>query len=563
MTNYTIWADRGAGAEKIYEVGKYLKKCAGGTVKILGIGPNVGQSHGLSNGKGTVGVYMVNGVGLATPNDFEMGCKPGGYYQYEKCIFAWPQWIGNQYMSDDQIKKHIVPGEHDWNRDSSYNLGGQTAIQWFPKAKYVDLVAGTSPEDIAQRICNQAFVTSEGNPTSSEIGTSNSKSGKSEAGSGTGTTTNSSSDVSPLLQGDMTFEELVGEICNGIDLMFLTKKSVVVVDDFSSIYAQAKYFRDNNSDVVKGEDIKIWDLEEDSYELEVNQHGFYNVVRVKYKDGIVEESYDEFVRVYGRLVITYNEPKLDKTSAIMKAKSYLAAHVRDFGMSVNLSMLTNGEIDIGDIVTVNNPQTSNNQIKESKNKDPEYLFVNGITTDWEGDGYITSDLELHFAPTSPKKAEVPTSGTATGKSGSGSSSSNKSKTSSSAGGTFSKCGVSKDKKTICAIGTASAGGEASKYGGSFYRSIFKNQCPFCGNHNLVWSIGWSSGNFGFVPCKGTSEGGSAEGHVFCKNCDADFSCIDGADHESPPRAYLHRADSGPVKVSKNDAQKLKEGNYVV
>ena len=41
MTNYTIWADRGDGANTIYEVGKYLEKCNGGGVKVLGIGPSV------------------------------------------------------------------------------------------------------------------------------------------------------------------------------------------------------------------------------------------------------------------------------------------------------------------------------------------------------------------------------------------------------------------------------------------------------------------------------------------------------------------------------------------
>ena len=55
-------------------------------------------------------------------------------------------------MSDENIKNHIVPGEWDWNRSSSYNVGGQTAAQWFPNAKNVDLVAGKTPEEVAQKI---------------------------------------------------------------------------------------------------------------------------------------------------------------------------------------------------------------------------------------------------------------------------------------------------------------------------------------------------------------------------------------------------------------------------
>lgn len=553
MTNYVLAADKGTGAEKIYEIAKHLKKCANGSVKTLGIGPSVLSSYGLNNGKGCIGVFMTNGVGLATPNDFNLGCQPNGYYQYDKTIFVWSEKIANnQYMSDKNIKKHVIPGEWDWNRSSSYNIGGQTAAQWFPKAKYVDLVAGNSPSEIAERICKKAFVTSEGNPKLNDIQSSSSKTNNSSEQTDSGSS-------SPLLQGDMTFEELVGDICNGIDLMFLTKKNVVVVDDFSSIYAQAKYLRDKHNNVVKGEDIKLWQLEEDSYELEVNQHGFYNTVYIHYNKGVVRESFDEFVRVFGEIPITYKEPKLDKASAQAKAKSYLAAHIRDFGMTVNLSMLSNGEIDIGDIVTAENPKTLNNKIRISEGRAPEYLFVNGVTTDWEGESYITSDLELMFAPTSPKNAEVPTAGISTGKTTSKSKSNTKNNQVK-----FSKCGVSKDKKTICAIGKPSAVGE-SKYGYTFYRSIFKNKCPFCGGESLVWGIFWAgeSGDYGYLPCKGSTEGGSAEGHIFCRQCDADFSCITGSDHMSPPRAKLTRADSGPVKVSKQDAYKLKQGKYSI
>lgn len=560
MTNYTIWADTGTGDKQIYEIEKYLKKCAGGSVKVLGIGPNVGQSYGLSSGKGTVGVFMTNGVGLATPNDFELGCKPGGYYKYDRCIFVWPQWIGNQYMSDSQIKQHKIPGEWDWNRSASYNVGGQTATEWFPKAKYVDLVAGTSPEDVAKRICNQAYVNSNGNPGSNELGSGSSSGG---SGSGSGSSTQSSSDVSPLLQGDMTFEELVGEICNGIDLMFLTKRSVVVVDDFSSIYAQAKYLRDHNSDVVKGENIKMWELEEDSYELEVNQHGFYNTVRVEYKNGVVEESYDEFVRVYGKIPITYKEPKLDKTSAIMKAKSYLAAHIRDFGMIVNVSMLTNGEIDIGDIVTVDNPQTLNNETRISEGRDPEYLFVNGITTDWEGEGYITSDLELHFAPVSPKQAEVPSSGTATGKSNSSNSNSKDSSSNNGGGMVFNKCGQSADGKYVASISQPSAGKTDGYNYSTVYLTIFENKCPRCGGHNLRWDSGRSGADC--ITCGGYSGskrtwGDISEGEVSCNDCCSDFCGTTGWEKDGAYSSKL-KTFKKPVKSSKAESIKLGKGNY--
>ena len=153
MVSYVIWADRGEGDEKIYEVGKYLKQCSGSSVKILGIGPNVGQSYGLRNGSGTVGVFMTNGVGVDTPEDFERGCKPGGYYKYDRVIFVWPQFIDNQFMSNENIKNHIIPREYDFT-SVQFGIGGKfTAANYFSSKKYVDLVAGNSPQDIAQRWC--------------------------------------------------------------------------------------------------------------------------------------------------------------------------------------------------------------------------------------------------------------------------------------------------------------------------------------------------------------------------------------------------------------------------
>lgn len=543
MTDYAVGIDYGGiGDAKILgDIVKALKKCSGGNVKSLGIGPNVVQSFGLSSAsKGRTGVFITNGVGLATPNDLAQS-----WYHYDHVVFVWPQYINNQWMSDENIKNHIIKGEHDWNRAGNWNVGGLTAAKWFSSNSKVDLVAGKSAEDVAQRICNQAYVTSTGNPGSSS---SSSSSGTSSTSSSDG-----SSDVSPLLQGEMTFEELVGDLCNGIDLMFLTKRSVVVVEDFSSIYAQAKYLRDNNIDAIKGEDIQLWELEEDSYELEINQHGFYNTVYVKYKDGTVKESYDEFVRVYGEIPITYKDPKIDKTSAQMKAKAYLAAHVRDFGMTVNATILDNGDIDIGDIVTLENPQTLNNKIRISNGLDPEYLFVKGINRAWEGDNYITNSLEMQFAPTSPKNAEVPSSGIATGTSTSGNSSTS--------GMTFNKCGVSSDGSVLCAIGKPSASGE-SHYGYTLYRSLFKRECPFCHSKELYWGYMWS-GNFPCTKRYHNGTDGRYEGHIYCDGCDADFSCIDGKDHMNPPRATLERADSGPVKCTESDANKLKSGTYSV
>ena len=233
----------------------------------------------------------------------------------------------------------------------------------------------------------------------------------SSGGTGSDGSSGSSGTTSPLLQGSMTFEELVGEICEGIDLIFVLKRSTVVVTDYESLYAEAKYLRDNYHSSVQAEDIALWQLEDGTYELDVNEYGFYNTVIVEYKNGTVEESYEDLVRVYGKVPKTYKEKTLDKSSAIMKAKAYLAAHVRDFDMSVKANLLHDADIDIGDIVTLENPMTMRDQYrKDMEKRDPEYFFVMGNSINWDGEGGILNSIELRYGAKSPEKKEVPESG---------------------------------------------------------------------------------------------------------------------------------------------------------
>lgn len=220
----------------------------------------------------------------------------------------------------------------------------------------------------------------------------------------------SSSNVSPLLQGEMTFEELVGEITKGIDLIFATKRGVIVITDYESIFAEAQYLRDKKSKAVESEDIKMWQLEEGTYELDVAEYGFYNTVKVHYKGGVIEESYEDLVRVYGTVAIDYYEKDIDKTTAQYKAKAYLAAHVRDFEMSVKANILWDGDIDIGDIVTIENPLTMRDDTRKSEGRLPEYYFVLGKSLSWDEGDPIIGSLELRYSPVSPEQKEVPAVG---------------------------------------------------------------------------------------------------------------------------------------------------------
>ena len=122
---------------------------------------------------------------------------------------------------------------------------------------------------------------------------------------------------------------------------------------------------------------------------------------------------------------------------------------------------------------------------------------------------------------------------------------------------WSQCGLSPDNKLLCAIGKPSAPGE-NKYPYSLHKTIFQNKCPHCGKATLVWGFQWGSGK---VPCKNTYEGGSAEGHIFCKNCDADYGCITGREHLNRSK-YSVKIVSNPVKSSLNEANLLKNGKLV-
>ena len=99
MTDYAVGIDYGGiGDEKLLsDIINALKKCSGGSVTSLGVGPSRVQNYGLTSAaKGKTGVYITNGVGLATPNDLAQS-----YYHYDHVIFVCPQYIGNQYMSDE------------------------------------------------------------------------------------------------------------------------------------------------------------------------------------------------------------------------------------------------------------------------------------------------------------------------------------------------------------------------------------------------------------------------------------------------------------------------------
>ena len=114
-----------------------------------------------------------------------------------------------------------------------------------------------------------------------------------------------------------------------------------------------------------------------------------------------------------------------------------------------------------------------------------------------------------------------------------------------------------------AIGRPSASGELSTYGYKFYMTEFERVCPYCGSTELYWGIFWTgdeTSNYGLFPATGHKEGGSAEGHIFCANCDADWSVF-GNEHVYGGGTKL-KAVSTPSSTTKNIAYMLKNGEMI-
>lgn len=238
-------------------------------------------------------------------------------------------------------------------------------------------------------------------------GNSNSKSsvdtsiGDSLGASTSSTTTSSSAEgsyqgYSPLLSGEQSFQQLVAEVTNGLDVLVLCKRNIIKVTDFATLYAEAKVLRDNKKYV--DEDIHLWQLEDGTYTLDVNEYGFFNTVNVVYSGGVVTETYEDLVRVFGVMAKTYYDKKLTKTQAQAKAKAYLAAHIQEFGMEIKCSILHNPAIEIGDIVTLENPLTLRDAVKKVNKGLPEYLFVKDMSISWDDGGAIRNDLVLSYSP---------------------------------------------------------------------------------------------------------------------------------------------------------------------
>lgn len=195
--------------------------------------------------------------------------------------------------------------------------------------------------------------------------------------------------------GEYTYEEVMQNIASAIDAQFFIVDTTVCFVSFNSLMAMS-----TSETVVKDIQprIEYWQMQDKSYELDINQYGYYNTVIIKYKDGTLKRSFEDLVRVYDEIAVTYKEPTLNYEGAQLKAQAYLAAHVRDFGMTVKFTMLYTGKITVASFIKVQNPLTMSESL----------LYVYGINVHWSADNEtLLCDVDCRYGPENPDNPEIP------------------------------------------------------------------------------------------------------------------------------------------------------------
>ena len=209
--------------------------------------------------------------------------------------------------------------------------------------------------------------------------------------------------------GENTYEDILINIATAIDAHFFIVDTTVCFMSFNALIANSNIIHKAVTPVFD-----FWQLQDGSYELDINQYGYYNTVKVKYKNGTVTKCYDDLVKVFGEIAITYKEPKLDYEAAMLKAQAYLSAHIRDFGMELKATILHTGKIVPSTFIKLKNPLTMSEGL----------FFVQGVSVEWNADNQtLISDLDLRFGPENPDGLEVPEAGTSYSSSASGTSAS--------------------------------------------------------------------------------------------------------------------------------------------
>ena len=128
-------------------------------------------------------------------------------------------------------------------------------------------------------------------------------------------------------------------------------------------------------------------------------------------------------------------------------------------------------------------------------------------------------------------------------------------------GNYGKCGQSADKKTVMSIAKPSSGRFEGLNGNTFYKVVFKNECPHCHEHDLRYDSGTAKTNCIYCSTYQGSKrswGDISEGEVTCNSCCADFCGATGWDKDGNFSKRLTTVVK-PVKSSQAERDKLLDG----
>ena len=193
-----------------------------------------------------------------------------------------------------------------------------------------------------------------------------------------------------------TYDDVLSNIASAIDAhyyivgitTYFISSTVLYSYNLDELHAPTDYIPHISLDTV----------EDGTFDLGISQYGMYNTVKMKYKNGTVTVSYPELVRVYGEVVINYEEPSLSYTQARALAQSYLSAHVRDFGMELQLTCLYSPDYYVNGWVWVKNPLTGTEDL----------MYIYGMSIVWSADEEsIIADMDLRYGPMNPDNPEIP------------------------------------------------------------------------------------------------------------------------------------------------------------
>lgn len=196
-------------------------------------------------------------------------------------------------------------------------------------------------------------------------------------------------------QEDDTYFDVLSSIASAIDAHMYMVKDTCYFISFPVLFLMDREESGLDEEPLL---IDFWMQEDDSFEFDVNQYGFYTTVVVNYRHGSVTAENEDLVRVFGQIPIVYDEKNLTKTQAQAKAQAYLSAHIRDFAMTIKVTVLHTGKIQVGSFVKLRNPQTMSENL----------YYVYGISTSWDGSSEtFKSDLDLRYGPENPDNPEIP------------------------------------------------------------------------------------------------------------------------------------------------------------